>query len=345
MATAIGRTDPSITDLVLKEGYCFRFFQAVRLLHWIYPQGRTFSRWGAPSPPGKEVVRFHSRTALSFAPSEVASVRAADGGPAHLTVAFMGLAGNAGVLPMFYNEYVIQRLEAKDPALAAFLDIFNHRFLSLFYLAWEKHHPWADPRNAITGGQLKFRQYLFDLIGMGTGGLRNRLRHPDSALLQYAGLLAQRPRSAAALEGILRDYFGLPIAVRQFQGRWVSLAEEHRSYLHTEGAHNKLGEGTIAGDALWVTQTGFRIRVGPLSWRRFRSFLAGQPALKRLCDLARFFVDGKLTFDVQLVLAANEVPRCRLGGDEPQTASLGVAAWLITDRTTWDRDDTVLAGF
>ena len=342
MATAIGRTDPSITDLVLKEGYCFRFFQAVRLLHWIYPERRTFSRWGAPSPPGQEVVRFHSRTALSFPPSEVASVLAADGGPSHMTVAFMGLAGNAGVLPMFYCEYVLRRLEEKDSALAAFLDIFNHRFLSLFYMAWEKHHPWADPRNLLAGRQLKFRQYLFDLIGLGTGGLRNRMENLDSALLQYAGLLAQKPRSAAALEGILGDYFGLPITVEQFRGRWVRLAEEHRSYLHTGGVHNKLGEGTIAGDALWVTQTAFRIRVEQLSWQRFRSFLPGQPALKRLGELVRFFVDGKLTFDVQLVLAAKEVPRCCLGGGEPETARLGMAAWLITKGAACAAEDTVL---
>ena len=54
-------------------------------------------------------------------------------------------------------------------------------------------------------------------------------------------------------------------------------------------------------------------------------------------------MDGKLTFDVQLVLAAKDVPFCRLGGDGPESARLGVVAWLITTGATRAMEDTVLA--
>ena len=44
-------------------------------------------------------------------------------------------------------------------------------------------------------------------------------------LLCYAGLLAQRPRSASALAGLLQDYFGVPVTVMQFVGQWLPLCE------------------------------------------------------------------------------------------------------------------------
>ena len=72
----------------------------------------------------------------------------------------------------------------------------------------------------------RFSQYLFDFIGMGTRGLRGRLEVEDEALLFYAGLLAQHPRSASALAGLLQDYFGVPVAVTQFIGQWLPLAPE-----------------------------------------------------------------------------------------------------------------------
>ena len=68
-----------------------------------------------------------------------------------------------------------------------------------------------------------FTQYLFDLIGMGTAGLRGRMRIQDESLLLYAGLIAQRPHSASALRGILRDYFGVPVEIDQCVGKWYAL--------------------------------------------------------------------------------------------------------------------------
>ena len=66
---------------------------------------------------------------------------------------------------------------------------------------------------------------------MGTKGLRGRLEVEDEALLFYAGLLAQHPRSASALEGLLQDYFGVPVQVTQFIGQWLPLSEANRSRL------------------------------------------------------------------------------------------------------------------
>src|SRR5947199_9804372 len=56
-----------------------------------------------------------------------------------MKVNFMGLSSPTGVLPTPYTELIIERAQKKDNGFRDFLDIFNHRLISLFYRAWEKY--------------------------------------------------------------------------------------------------------------------------------------------------------------------------------------------------------------
>jgi type VI secretion system protein ImpH len=185
-------------------------------------------------------------------------------------------------------------------------------------------------------------QYFFDLIGMGTPHLRGKLLVPDEALLMYSGLIAQHPRSASALRGLLADYFQLPVEIRQFVGRWISLADNDLSYLNTAGQHNQLGIGAVAGDQAWNQQAAFRLQMGPLKYSRFVKFLPGAQAFAKLVNLVRFFVGKTLEFDVQLILLAAEVPWCALS-DEPTAPRLGWSTWLKTEELSRDAWDTILS--
>jgi type VI secretion system protein ImpH len=285
---------------------------------------------------------------MFFPPSSIQALHPdkREGGPLHMTVAFMGLTGPQGILPSHYTEYLIARSYVRDNSAAAFFDLFNHRLVSLFYLAWEKHHfPIVHEREEKQkGGPKWFTQYLYDLIGMGTPGMRGRLDVPDSSLLLYAGLFAQRPHSAVGLEGILRDYFGVPVNIHQFVGKWFSLEEPALAYLDDGDLHNQLGFGAVAGDMVWNQQARFRISVGPLGWERFNSFLPGGPALDELSTLAHHYVNRTMEFEVQLVLRAEEVPWCWTSA-EADSPRLGLSSWLKTEEFRQDAGDLVMTVF
>lgn len=331
------RSDPSVAKHLFDQGYDFEFFQAVRLLLRLYPYRQPV---GHVSRPGDEVVRFSAHLSTSFPPSSIHEIDY--GGfesPHHMVVAFFGLVGPKGVLPSWYTEHLIANEYEHDHAAADFFGIFHHRLLSLFYRAWEKHRVAIgyerDPAQGLT-------PYLFDLIGLGLPSLRNRLPVPDESLLLYAGLLAQRPHSAAALAGILRDYFRVAVEIQQFLGRWFDLPESSLSHLHRATDATRLGFGAIAGDEVWNHQARFRVRLGPLSYERFTAFLPGGKALAALSALTRHIAGPSMQFDIQLILLAPEVPVSRATDEGERPIRLGLTSWLDRQEFRHDAADLIL---
>lgn len=344
MATESRRADPSLAEELLDEGYRFDFFEAVRVLERLYPHRQAV---GQDASPSQEVVRFRSHISLAFPPSSIHELRESVNGdaPVEMTVAFMGLTGLIGVLPRHYTELLIERMRKKDFVLRDFLDLFNHRMISLFYRAWEKYRfPIDYERTTEKHAEYDdFSTNLFDLIGMGTKGLRRRLAIGDEALLFYSGLLAQRPHSASALVGILGDFFAIPVEVVQFVGQWLVLSPENRTRLGGE-QNNALGVTAIAGNRVWDQQARFRLRLGPLTFAEFRRFLPAGKAFRPFVQFTRYVVGQEFDFDVQLILKAEEVPRCRLGGKAEGAPQLGWSTWLKTKEFTKDAEDAVFTG-
>jgi type VI secretion system protein ImpH len=346
MASPSRGARPGLEDLLFDKAYGFDFFQAVRLLVRMY---REREHVGGDAMPSREVVRFHAHQSMEFPASQIQNAERPAGAtsPAAMTVAFMGLTGPLGVLPWHYTELLIKLRLERHPALEEFLDLFNHRLISLFYRAWEKHRFFISYERSDTHRDGRdcdnFTQYLFDLIGMGTAGLRGRLAMPDTALLRYAGLVTQRPHSATALRGILRDYFGMPVVIEQFSGKWFQLDESGLSRLGNGGPQNQLGIGAVAGDGIWNPQARFRIVAGPVSISRFIAFRPDGDAFRALVELVRFFAGQTLDFELQVVLKAAEVPESRLSDEGSDAPRLGWMSWLKADESVEDARDAVFA--
>jgi type VI secretion system protein ImpH len=358
-------------DVVLRaEPYRFGFFQAVRILDRLYPQRRSVGR---DEPPSRETVRFHAHLSMSFPVSEIFDIRLPDDEkrPADLTVSFIGLTGPMGALPRYYTEMILERTRHKDYTLRDFLDLFNHRLISLFYRAWEKNRFWTGFERAELAGREKlasdprqyrsfvledrprfdlFSQCLLDLAGLGIGTLRYRstVEHElerrtaieDETLRFYSGLLSQQHRSASALEGLLSEYFGLRVAIQQFCGQWLYLEPENQSCL-TEGGNVQMGVNLVVGERFWDMQGKFRIRLGPLTYRQFLDFLPSGTAFRPLAHLARLYAGKQFDIDVQVVLLAAEVPWCRLSDSAGAGARLGWNTWIRNSDMTHDAADPV----
>lgn len=335
MATQSRTTDPSLAQQLFDEPYRFRFFQAVRLLERVFADRRPV---GKDYDADQEVVRFRTRQTLSFPPCEIHDITqdpSQDGKPPEMMVAFMGLTGPLGVLPHQYTELLMERARYGDTAMWSFLDIFNHRLISLFYRVWEKYHfPIAYERTR----EDQFTSYLFDLIGLGTNGLRGQFSFEDQALLFYSGLIAQRPHSATAVAAIVSDYFALPATVVQFPGEWLKLGD---NVTKLGGSNSQLGVNTIAGAQVWSEQSKFRMRVGPMNLKSFNRFVPLGDAYKPLTDIVRLLSGLEFEFDVQLVLKSDEVPFPILSIDQ-NGPRLGWTSWLKTNNFTNDDDQVIL---
>jgi type VI secretion system protein ImpH len=344
MAAESGRTDPSLKQQLFQEGYRFEFFQAVRLLQ----RGQTTRQSvGGASRPSDEAVRFRAHQSLSFPPSEIYELRETEAAerPPEMTVAFMGLTGPMGILPRYYTELMLDRIRAKDYTLRDFFDVLNHRLISLFYRAWEKHRIVVGcERSFLRGGKDTFADDLFALMGMGTKGLREQLLLPERTLLRYTGLLVSRRHSADALRQCLADYFEVPVYIQQFIGQWYQLAEQDWSRLGLEDGNNRLGQTSVVGTKVWDQQARFRVKLGPLDYETYRGLLPSGTAYPVLVQLTKCFAGAELDFDLNLVLKAADVPYCRLAQVGTYQPQLGWTTWLQTRPAIQNAEEVVFSG-
>jgi type VI secretion system ImpH/TssG family protein len=229
-------------------------------------------------------------------------------GQAAMLVNFMGLAGVHGPLPSPVAMQLIERSRAGDEILRDFLDIFNHRLVSLMYRVRKLHR--RGMAHAAPGSERdRFAQYLYALIGLGEQRLRGRLSIPDRALLRYAGLLAQYPRSAAGLEALLGDYFEIPVQVVQLQGQWLPLPHDEYTRLGRSGGNQALGQSFTLGCRVYDPQGAFEIRLGPLDLAAYEDFQPGGASMRALVELAQFYVRKEYSFEVRLLLKGAQVPQ------------------------------------
>jgi len=317
-------TDRSVKKLLYEKGYRFDFYQAVKLLEILHPEKVSL---GERSEPEKEALHFKAKVSVEFPASEINEIAAPDEEekPAEMSVNFMGLAGAQGPMPMPYTELILERVWHKDRALRDFLDIFNHRLISLMYRARKTHRIGFDFRSP---DQSHFARYLFSLIGLGTEGLLGRMKVRDRALLFYTAFLTQQPRSMIGLEYLLSDYLGVKAQGIQFCGQWHYLEEDQTTSIGVSGQNQILGQSVVVGTRVWDQQGIFEIHVGPLSLKEFMDFLPTGDRFTPLCQLILFYVGDVLSFYMILLLKGDEVPESRLG--RTGGPRLGWTSWLKT---------------
>jgi type VI secretion system protein ImpH len=327
-----------IEEKLRREPYTFDFFQALRLLERFRPEKKSVGQFVQPEA---EVAHFRAHPSLAFPASQIQELEWPEDGPVRMLVNFMGLIGPEGVLPNPYTSLIIERQREGDNSLRDFLDIFNHRIISLFYRAWRKYRIDVAYER---GERDRFSRQLLSLLGLGTEGMRDRQTVSDELLIYYAGLLGQHPRSAQALQQILSDYFDVPVAIEQFSGGWYRLDRETQCRVSEENTDSgELGFGAVVGDEMWNQQSRVRIVIGPLTLDRYADFLPDGESFEPLRGWVRFFSNDEWDFEVKLILEREQVPACTLGADGVSGPQLGWVSWVKSAPFQRDPGDTVLA--
>src|SRR5271169_5193753 len=338
MATTGRRGVRPLIKLLADEPYRFDSRQAIRVLEMIAP-GRV--PVGLRSDPSDEAVAFRSSLSSAFPASDIDRIEMppqpnggwANGGRPVVTVNFLGLGGAFGPLPVGLSELVARRARSGDTASRDFLDIFNHRLVSLMMRCWRLFRLALQDTSP---EETSFAFYLFALLGLATEGTRttlgrhsrNRLDGLDRSLLGLTGLLNQRPLSLHALERTLALHFGLPVRAIPLRGVWLELEPEDRTAIGTSGRNQVLGGGAVLGGRVWDQAGGILIALGPMAFREALTFLPNGTAFAEMRTLADFLLGGAFAVSLRLTINPQDMPVSRL--EHRGSMRLGWAAWLTS---------------
>ncbi|MES2118294.1 MAG: type VI secretion system baseplate subunit TssG [Pseudomonadota bacterium] len=341
-------------DQLLTHPHRFEFFQAVRLIElWLRQNGVE------DGPIPMQYLRFENSLSLSFPPSQIAALAAVADVPVDsaaalqraalenrlrhiaITPAFIGLLSGNGGLP---NHDVMRianyEYTTKDTGPRAFLDMLSTRSVGLFYQAWARHRPQCMGDAA---GNDQFLALLLALSGLRPPANRTAPASSDDAglgdevLAYHAAQFRSRCVPASVVAGVLTEYFGVPFALEQLVGRWEDLPSRYRVRLG--GANRTLGAGVTLGRRIHRRDSHARLRVGPLKRDDFERFLPHSAGAAAINKVLAMFCGAGMTFEVELVLRAEDVRPLQLPKDDgARRARLGIDAFLFQgaprDRTT-----------
>ena len=263
---------------------------------------------------------------LEFPASNLASVAEREG-RLKIIVKFLGLLGPQGALPLPTTDESLGWLLMRDDAFPRFLDLFNGRFLQLFFRAWSNSRPIGQHDRP---SQDRFIAYIGSVIGLGTKPYSNLDSIPDIAKLEYAGLLAPKAKCASRLERFLRGMFGVRVEIDEFVGSWLVFDPDDRTAIGRK--HAALGKDMLLGSSVFSVEDKIRIRLYVNDFAQYEQFLPseGSNLSRPLADAVFFYIGDELDWDVELAIpsgaggARPARPRRKVGVDELGIAQLGV---------------------
>lgn len=318
------------------EPYKFDFYQLLRSVERLRSD---LPRLGRARLPEHEPIRLGQEPSLTFAASPISGFEKKDPKkPGRLKVRFFGAFGPNGPLPLHLTEYARERQRnSHDRTFGAFLDIFHHRLLELFYRAWADGRPCVQRDRP---SEDRFRWYVGALAGIGDPALRDRDLISDTAKLHLAGLFAAQSRSADHVSRVLASYFSVPCEVESFIGHWFELPEQYQCRLGESPDSGCLGTTLVLGDRTWNCQHRFRIVFGPVGHEDYERLLEDE-RIERLKHLVRNLLGQEFEWDVKIILKKEEVPAVRLG----EAGQLGRTTWLFQGEPAQDVADLVLGPY
>lgn len=303
-------------DKLESEPWRFDYFTVLRQLE------RTFKerpRIGDSATISEEFVKLGQNPFMAFPGSNIAAAVQSDDQAIKIFTKFLGLLGPQGALPLSITEEAYFYHLAQDDAFARFLDIFNNRFLQLFFRAWADARPIAQHDRPDAD---RFVAYIGSAIGIGSKPYQNLDSVPDDAKLGFAGLIGAQAKSASRLAGAICGIFNVRAEVEEFVGSRLVLEDAEWSTLGCN--HCTLGQDTLLGRTIFSVQDKIRVRIFTKDLEQYERLLPTGDLCEPLADFI-FFYDGEQNdCDVELAIPAGSAEPVRLG----RFGQLGWTSWM-----------------
>jgi type VI secretion system protein ImpH len=279
----------------------------------------------------QDIVALGQEPHVDFSDTNLsAPAETADGKPL-IRSRFLGLLGPQGALPLHTTYEARHWMDMRDPSFSRFADVFNNRFLQMFYRAWANSRPavQADRPN-----DNQFKAYIGSVIGIATPSTQNRDSLNDISKLALAGIMSPAVKSASRLQNVLSWLFKLDVQVDQFVGVWLALDREEQATLSKGGC--SLGTDSLVGKSAYSLHDRFTVRISARDLTEFESFLPRGERFKLLADAVTFYTGTTYIYDVLIGLPEKETRPVQLGG----FGRLGWTSWLTKPSTQnemrWD---------
>lgn len=233
----------------------------------------------------------------------------------HLFTQFLGVAGAHAPLPTAYTERLIAHLKNRDTAMADFLDIFSHRFVSLFFSLQQKRNPalsFLPPEHHSQGR----------LLASLSGHTQHTKNLSPRSVMGTTRIFWKKPRGPAGLGEVLRAYFEKEFVINAFCGMWI----KPPAYLRVPlGKSLRIKKNSFLGKRVWAQNNGIEVVVVFENVEDFVTFLPRGKDHYYLVDMIRVYVGITVFFKLAFQLKAKPefILRCRRN-----PLILGWTSWL-----------------
>jgi type VI secretion system protein ImpH len=311
--------EPLVASLLARAPR-MNFMQLCRLLEISAPELPGF---GTRDSAHGEPVRFRPRPRTGFPAGEIASVEFDDGmgtygadAPPTVRTTFMGLYGVDAAVPPYMIDEIVLREEGHE-AVEAFLDQFNHRFVTLLYRAWKKYRY---PESFRPGGVDTHSRNLLCLAGFGWGDKPRRAGLPDSRMLALLGLMVQYTRTTEGLAGVIALAVpGVDVRVDEFYpvstraGRPQPLTSAGDTGASGDGVRRGLGSGYVLGRRLAYRSRALRVTLRPANAQQAHDLLPGARLNRELIAFVSLYVGTKADVHLRMELSSRLAPQPAIG--------------------------------
>nr|WP_027194919.1 type VI secretion system baseplate subunit TssG [Paraburkholderia sprentiae] len=355
--------DPLVASL-LARAPTMNFMQLCRLLEVrlsgapkeVPPENQP--GFGTRDTPEHEPVRFRPRARLGFPAGEIAGVEFDDelpDAPPTVRTTFLGLYGVDAAMPSHMVDEIVLREEGHE-AVEAFLDQFNHRYVTLLYRAWKKYRY---PESFRPGGTDAQSRNLLCLAGFGWGDKPGRSGLADSRVLALLGLMVQRTRTPEGLAGVVALAApGVEVRVDEFwptvmragqprpltsSGRLAGPPGGLASGRAQEDSQRRgLGGGYVLGNRLTYRSRAVRVTLRPSGGQQAHDLLPGAWLHRELMAFLRLYVGTKADVHLRMEVSSRLAPAPSVG-----TASAAPSprlGWTIVLPSNEERIITIALG-